>query len=207
MAARPSAAQPIKGYSAGRLCPNCTDSLEVDAVICVRCGFNTVTGELSPTTARPAIEDVVDEVDRDPAPLTRRDVISSDGGHWLLGFALSLLGAMIGGAVWYMIGVSTSAESPWIGILTGGLSGAGAAVAAKGRSLSLRVVSAGLAIGAIVAARYFLFEMRSHRPYIMPDGYRYVRFGDFFSGTDVIWIALTFCAAMGASGLGRRRWR
>ncbi|HPF37602.1 MAG TPA: hypothetical protein PK093_03085 [Phycisphaerae bacterium] len=196
--------QTLKSFGAGRLCPNCTDSLASDVIVCKRCGFNTVTGELAPAAARPAIEEIVEEADRDPEPLIHREVISTERGYWLLGFALAAVGASLGGAIWYLIGVAFKAESPWIGIVTGGLAGAGAAVANKGRSNSLRIASACLAIAAIVASRYFVFLMLPRQSYRTSDGFRPMRFGDLFSASDSLWILLTVCAAMGVAGFGRR---
>ncbi|MCA9254865.1 MAG: hypothetical protein KDA33_04475 [Phycisphaerales bacterium] len=197
-------ARTIHSFGAGRLCPNCTDSLAAGTVVCARCGFNTNTGALTSAADRPAIEEVVDEADRDPEPLIHREVISTERGYWLLGFALAAVGAILGGAIWYMVFIAVGAEIVWAGVVTGGLAGAGASVAARGRYMSLRIASACLAIGAIVAARYFLFLMLSLQRHRMPDGYRLIRFSDFFSGRDVLWITLTLCAAMGVSGFGRR---
>ena len=125
-------------------------------------------------------------------------------GDGLFPFALAAVGAILGGAIWYMVFIAVGAEIVWAGVVTGGLAGAGASVAARGRYMSLRIASACLAIGAIVAARYFLFLMLSLQRHRMPDGYRLIRFSDFFSGRDVLWITLTLCAAMGVSGFGRR---
>jgi hypothetical protein len=81
--------------------------------------------------------------------------VGSATGNLMLGVIGGAVGAVIGGAIWAAIAIATDFEVGYVAVLVGFLAGAGVRWGA-GRGAGLRLLAAVLAIGGMLAAKYFM---------------------------------------------------
>lgn len=130
-----------------------------------------------------------------------------------LPFALSTLGALIGVAIWVVIGILTNTEIGYVAIVLGFLAGRGARLGTGGLGgVSIQLMSAVVAVFGIVLAKYMLvshFEGTMGANYAMAVGPTYlispVVFAELlpsvFHPMDLLWLVL---AAAGGWGGAKR---
>lgn len=130
-----------------------------------------------------------------------------------LPFALSTLGALIGVAIWVVVGILTNTEIGYLAIILGFLAGRGARIGTGGLGgFSVQLMSAVIAVFGIVIAKYMLvshFEGTMGASYAMAVGPTYlispVVFAELIPSVvhpmDLLW--LVFAAAGGWGGARR----
>lgn len=128
-----------------RPCPNCSAAMSFDAVVCVSCGYNTSTGRSAklartkPTTTEKA------------AGLAGKAALFA--GNLVLGCVCSLIGALIGAALWAGVAIGTDVESGYIAWALGGLAGIGMAIGYRRSDPLGGICAAGASLVGIAAAR------------------------------------------------------
>lgn len=132
-----------------RPCLQCGSPNPLDAVLCVRCGYNRSAGAVMTTQ--------VVRGSAEPSDAGERPSMSFPGA-WLLGaLALSVLGGLVGSVIWYAVAQGLNVEISWVAIAVGILAGGGAAIGARGNEGVLTGLLACLiAICSIGVAKYQL---------------------------------------------------
>jgi len=128
----------------GPACPNCGSALRTGMVVCQVCGH----GKPQP---KPAKESAAHRA----APLVGKLAISSS--RFMLGCALSAVGAVIGGAIWYGIAMFTGFQIGYVAIGVGALTGFGMLVGYGQQNIRAALVASALSVGAIMSAKLIVF--------------------------------------------------
>ncbi|MCB9858617.1 MAG: hypothetical protein H6818_23310 [Phycisphaerales bacterium] len=189
----PPVAQSVKAIGAGRLCPNCTDTLADGENSCRRCGYDLVTGRITKPT-RPAIPS---DASNEPAaaPPGSKVLVQSEVGGFLVGTLLSAVGGAIGSGAWYAIVLTTETESGYMALLLGALCGVGMRLGTRGEDWLGAVIASGIAILAIVGAKYLVYQHVLMYITAQSSGFRTIDFADIFQRADVVWFGIaTFVA-------------
>ena len=152
----PAAAQPTKtapvspsnssfSSTSGSQCPKCSAPLEKSAVLCVKCGYNTRTGERL-STKRDA-----------SAPSAKQQ--KGSVGTLMKGTLFSGIGALLGAGVWVGIAIATGYEIGWIAWGLGAAAGVGMAVGHEDDDgTTAGLIAAAMSIVGILAAKVMCFE-------------------------------------------------
>jgi hypothetical protein len=117
-----------------------------------------------------------------------------------------LVGALLGAAVFAIVGIATDHAIGYIAVLVGFLAGRGVHMGARGAfAPSLQLLAAGLAVFGIVASKFFMLSY-----YVIDrlgmsaiSGRLFIAFGhvftDMLSPFDILWVGLAVAAAARAS--------
>ncbi|MBN2561385.1 MAG: hypothetical protein JXQ75_10695 [Phycisphaerae bacterium] len=138
---------PSRRMSAAKACPNCGVPTAADARLCIACGY-----DIEKECQR---EVVVTPASGGAGALATQ--MAKSAGTFVVGSVLSLVGALIGGAVWFAVVWYLNAEVGYIAWGVGVLAGAGMLVGSRSPSAKAGVVAAGMSAVGIVAAKAAIF--------------------------------------------------
>lgn len=127
------------------VCAKCGVAMPGGAVLCTNCGYNAQTGRVTKLarTTSTAGESAVKAAQL--------------AGTFLLGCVLCVVGAAIGGAVWFIVAMQTGYEVGYIAWGLGGLAGLGMAFGSRRSGFMPGVISTGVAVLAIIGAKILIF--------------------------------------------------
>lgn len=130
-----------------KLCDSCGKSMAADAVLCVACGYDTVSGKKlkrEKTKSKSA---------------AKAAAVVGKTATILRGTIFSAIGAGIGAAVWYGVVVAIGYEVGWIAWGLGLAAGAGMAIGHEDDDGTMAgVMAAGMAILGILAAKFAVLQ-------------------------------------------------
>ena len=140
-----AAPQPATGGK-GPACPNCGLALPPSARLCIACGFDLAAGQVRQmakggTAAKPS----------------KTAELAKSAGTFLLGSVLSLVGALIGGAVWVIVAWYLKLEVGYIAWGVGVLAGLGMVIGHHNPTSRSGMMAALMAVVGIVAAKATIF--------------------------------------------------
>jgi hypothetical protein len=133
------------------VCPQCRKGMDEKAVLCVNCGYNTLTGKAiaaaAPTKAT--------------APVKRGKQIDhmAPDGSLMLGIVLSAVFALAASIVWIVVAWLTGFAIAYIAILIGCAAGIGMQIGHRGYSRAGGIIASGMTILAIFAAKVAVLEI------------------------------------------------
>lgn len=135
-----------------KLCPNCGQTMPLEARLCVACGFDTKSGRrLQEATVSGTGSGGLTAVGGVLGSVVR------SGGAILLGTLLSLIGAMLGAALWAVIAISIHLELGYIAWAIGGLAGGGMYLGFRNQNTLAGLIASAMAILGIVTAKVAIF--------------------------------------------------
>lgn len=127
-------------------CPHCDAPMPALATTCPACGKKL-------STKRKEGGGVAS------AALGALSGASDAGNRFAIGVACSFVGGLIGGGIWFGVAYATQYEIGWLAWAVGGLTGLGMYAGMRQGSFVGGVVAAGIAVAAIVGAKYFIVAM------------------------------------------------
>lgn len=153
------AAAPSSADVGNALCSNCKSPMAENAVLCVSCGFNRLTGKVVGAAGVGGDPDAAESKKKRKGGEGR-----SFTGTFLLGCVLSAVGAMIGGAVWVGVAIASGYEIGYIAWGLGLLAGLGMKFGLREESPLGGVTAAGISLFgiAVVKAALVIFLVGSY---------------------------------------------
>ncbi len=148
-AAAGSAVPPPAASAAIRPCPNCGAAMSASAKTCPSCGGKRKRA--ATTSVATGGADVGAAVAGAAAKAARV------AGTFVLGCILSVVGAGIGAAIWYIVAMKTHMEIGYVAWAVGGLAGFGMAFGSRRAGAVPGAVAALVSVVAIVAAKVLIF--------------------------------------------------
>jgi len=131
---------------AAAACSNCGAPIAANARVCTACGFDLKKGRLLTTAA--SSESVAKE---------KAVALAKSAGTFLLGSILSLVGALLGGGVWFLVAWYLNAEVGYVAWGIGLVAGVGMMIGCKEPSMKAGVVAAAMSAVGILAAKAAIF--------------------------------------------------
>lgn len=128
-----------------KACPGCKAAMAQDATVCVMCGHDLKArpaATAAPSTGKKAKEAAVGA--------------AKSGGRFAVGCLLSIAGALIGAAIWFVVGKATGKDFGAIALLVGVLAGGGMAYGYRTGSALAGWVAAGTTVGGVILAKIML---------------------------------------------------
>jgi len=131
-------------------CPSCNATLKTGAVLCVQCGYNLRTGQKLEASRR---------ADDQTAPKSsdKAAVAARAAGPYVLGSTLSLVGVLIGAALWYVVALIAGVENGWIAWGVGFLGGLGMLLGSRQEDDLAGITAAFISIVGIFAAKWLIY--------------------------------------------------
>lgn len=137
---------------AGHFCPSCQASLSDSAVICIQCGLDLQSGE------RLRTESDKSKRGKKAARKAKSTSKIAFGGSLLRGTIFSLIGSLLGGAIWVVVALFLGLQIGWLAWGMGGMAGAGMALGHEDDDGTMAgIIAAGCAIAGLLAAKAFIF--------------------------------------------------
>jgi len=127
-------------------CPHCGAAVVADARVCTACGYDLKKGRL--LTTRTATESDAKE---------KAAALAKSAGTFVLGSILSLVGALVGGAVWFLVAWYLNAEVGYVAVGIGFVAGVGMMIGHKVPSMKAGAVAAAMSAVGIIAAKATIF--------------------------------------------------
>jgi hypothetical protein len=136
-----------------RMCPNCGGTMPTNARLCVSCGYDLITGQVQQRTkikVGGALGGALGAVGSAAGGL------ALGAGRFLLGTCLSMVGALIGAAIWAGIAIAADVELGIIAWVVGALAGTGMYLGYRDQNIKAGLVAAGISVVGIVAAKVLI---------------------------------------------------
>lgn len=144
-------------------CENCGTAMEKDALLCVRCGFDSRTGRVHSVSVQSAPKE--SKVGKAAGGLASAGgaVVKSDGAAFLLGIGLSVLGGALAAGLWVYIASSVDLRSrtllKLLALLIGFGAGGGMFIGARHMTSTLTgVIAAFIALMSCIGAHVALIQ-------------------------------------------------
>lgn len=131
---------------AGAACPHCGLPVAVNVRVCTACGFDLKKGRLLTTATASG-----------SAAKEKAAALVKSAGTFMLGTVLSLVGALLGGAVWFLVAWYLNAEVGYVAWGIGFVAGVGMLIGCKDPSAKAGIVAALMSVVGIVAAKAAIF--------------------------------------------------
>jgi hypothetical protein len=139
-------------------CPNCGAALPAESVVCAGCGYNKITGRTTPKAERSRGSGAA--AGAGALAASAAGVLASGSSILLTTLIGAAIGGAVGAAIWAAICYNTGFEIGWIAWGVGGLTGAGAAIGARGHAgVATGGIAVLVAICAILAGKYITVSM------------------------------------------------
>jgi mannose/fructose/N-acetylgalactosamine-specific phosphotransferase system component IID len=122
-------------------------------VLCVACGYDLRTGKRLEVAA-PSDGEAEEE---EPESQSKLAGAARGARSFLLGCVLSMLGALIGAVVWFVVAWLTGYESGWIAWGLGALTGLGMLLGSQRDNELSGITAAFISIVGILAAKWLIF--------------------------------------------------
>ena len=149
LAAMERSAAPEEGsrtFSGKVPCVQCGAAMDGNARLCIHCGYDTATGKkVKQASARKA----------NASAAVRK--AASGAGQFLLGTALSGVGALVGAGIWCAIALASGYEIGWIAWGVGLLAGFGMRLGYRNENVRAGLVAACMALVGLVAGKVMIF--------------------------------------------------
>ena len=129
-----------------KACGHCGKAMPTDAVVCTACGFNESTGKV----VQPKVEKAAKSK---PKAAAGSKSLTSGMGSFGIGCVCSLVGALIGAAIWAGVLVATEYEVAYIAIGLGFLAGLGMSIGYKDEGVVPGLTAVGMALFGILVAK------------------------------------------------------
>jgi len=90
----------------------------------------------------------------------------SAGTTFLLAVIGGLVGALVGGGVWALVGILTEREVGYVALLVGALAGGGVVVLARKRGVPFQVIAVACALIGLIIGKYLLYYHFNRKEFV-----------------------------------------
>lgn len=127
-------------------CPRCAAPIAAGVRVCTSCGFDLKKGRVLTTALA-----------TDSTAKEKAATLAKAAGTFVLGSILSLVGALLGGGVWFLVAWYLNREIGYVALAVGALAGVGMLIGCKTPSMKAGIVAAVMSAVGIIAAKATIF--------------------------------------------------